>query len=126
MLVKPGLYYGEDHEWVEVEDDIATIGITDYAQSKLGDIVYVELPEEGDSFEVGDAFAAVESVKSASDLYAPVSGEVIEINEELEDEPGLINEDPYGAWVVKIRMDDESELQDLMNEADYEAHTEED
>ena len=126
MQVKAGFYYSEEHEWVSVEDDIATIGITDYAQSKLGDIVYVELPEEGDTVEVGDTLASVESVKSASDLYAPVSGEIIAINEELEDEPGLINQDAFDAWVVKVRMDDESQLQDLMSDADYEAFTEED
>lgn len=126
MQVKAGFYYSEEHEWVSVEDDIATIGITDYAQSKLGDIVYVELPEEGDTVEVGDTLASVESVKSASDLYAPISGEIIAINEELEDEPGLINQDAFDAWVVKVRMDDESQLQDLMSDADYEAFTEED
>ncbi|NLW43396.1 MAG: glycine cleavage system protein GcvH [Tissierellia bacterium] len=117
--VLEGLLYTDEHDWVLIEDDIATIGITDFAQSNLGDIVYVEVPEVGDTFNTGDAFGAIESVKAAVDLLLPVSGEVVEINEELEEAPELLNEEPYDNWIVKIKLDEEPE--DLM---DIEAYKE--
>ena len=115
--VLEGLLYTDEHDWVLIEDDIATIGITDFAQSNLGDIVYVEVPEIGDTFNTGDAFGAIESVKAAVDLLLPVSGEVVEINEELEEAPELLNEEPYDNWIVKIKLDEEPE--DLMDVEAY-------
>tara|TARA_R110000782_G_scaffold167129_6_gene259205 strand:+ start:7535 stop:7906 length:372 start_codon:yes stop_codon:yes gene_type:complete len=113
-------YFTEDHEWVDVEGEIATVGITDYAQGQLGDIVFVELPAEGTSFEKGDDAAVVESVKAASDVYSPVSGEVIEVNGDLEGEPALVNSDAEeDGWFFKLRLTDASELESLMNEAAY-------
>lgn len=113
-------YFTEEHEWVDVEGDIATVGITDYAQGQLGDIVFVELPAEGASFGKGDEAAVVESVKAASDVYSPVSGEVIEANGELEGEPALVNSSPEeDGWFFKLRLTDASELEGLMNEAAY-------
>jgi glycine cleavage system H protein len=115
-------YYTDEHEWVDVEGDIATVGITDYAQEQLGDIVFVELPAEGASFGKGDDAAVVESVKAASDVYAPVSGEVVEANGALEGEPALVNTDPEAeGWFFKLRLSDASELDGLMDEAGYEA-----
>lgn len=114
-----GLRYAESHEWVKVDGDIATIGISDYAQHALGDIVYVDMPEVGDEVTAGEDFGAVESVKAASDLYSPVSGEVVEINEALEDAPELINKDAYDAWIIKVRVSDESELESLMDAEAY-------
>lgn len=111
--------YAESHEWVKVDGDIATIGISDYAQHALGDIVYVDLPEVGDEFAAGDVFGAVESVKAASDLICPVSGEVIEINEDLEDAPEKINQDAFDSWIIKIRMADPKELEAVMDAAKY-------
>lgn len=112
--------FTKEHEWVKVEDDIAAMGITDYAQHELGDVVYVELPSVGDSFSKGDAIGNIESVKAVSDVYAPVSGEIVEINENLEDKPESINQDPYGeGWIVKIKLDDTAELDELMNDEDY-------
>lgn len=99
-----GLLYADSHEWVKVDGDIATVGITDYAQHALGNIVYVDMPEVGDEVEAGEDFGAVESVKAASDLISPVSGEVVEINEELEDAPEKINEDAFGAWIMKVKI----------------------
>lgn len=99
-----GLRYAESHEWVKLEGDIATVGITDYAQHALGNIVYVDMPEVGDEVVAGEEFGAVESVKAASDLYSPVTGEVVEINEELEDAPEKINEDAFGAWIMKVKV----------------------
>lgn len=126
MKVEPGLKYHEEHEWVRVEGDEAVIGISDYAQDQLSDVVYVELPEVGDTFEQGDVFAVVESVKAASDVYIPVSGEILEINETLEDSPELVNEDPYGeAWLVRVAMSDPSELETLMDAEAYKAYLEE-
>lgn len=114
-------YFSEDHEWVDVEGEIATIGITEYAQEQLGDIVFVELPEEGATFEKGDDAAVVESVKAASDVYAPVSGEVVEVNSALEGEPALVNSDAEeDGWFFKLRLIDTSELDGLMNESAYE------
>jgi glycine cleavage system H protein len=120
MEVKKGLYYSEDHEWVKVEEGVATIGITDFAQHSMGEIVYVELPMEEDELDAGDVFGVLESVKAASDSFTPVSGEVVEVNEALEDEPELINESPYDAWILKIMMSNESELNDLMSPEEYE------
>lgn len=120
MEIKKGLLYTEDHEWVKVEGNIAYIGLTDYAQHNLGDIVYVEAPEIDDEFEQGEAVASVESVKAASEVYTPVSGKVVEINEALEDEPSQINESPYDAWIVKLELKDEAELDSLMNDEKYE------
>ena len=116
------LLYTESHEWVCVEDDgTARIGISDHAQAALGDLVFVELPEVGSSFGRGDACAVVESVKAASDIYAPVSGEVTSINEDLEDDPGMINNDPYGdGWLFTVSLDDPSETDELMNAEAYE------
>ncbi len=115
--------FSEEHEWVVVEGNgTALIGITDYAQEQLGELVYIELPAVGDEFEKGDSCAVIESVKSASDLHVPVSGEVLEINEELDADPGIVNEDAMGAgWFMKIRLTDESELDDLMDEDSYQA-----
>ncbi len=116
------LRYTEDDEWVRVEGNEAVIGITDYAQDSLSDIVYLELPDEGDSFDAEDTFGVVESVKAAADLLMPVSGTVTAVNENLVDTPELINEDPYGeAWMVRIELSDPSELDGLMDAAAYEA-----
>ena len=113
-------YFTDEHEWIDVEGEIATIGITDYAQGQLGDIVFVELPAEGATFDKGDDAAVVESVKAASDVYAPVSGEVVEVNGALEDEPALVNSDAEeDGWFFKLRLTDASELEGLMNEAAY-------
>ena len=126
MKFDPDLLYSEDHEWVRVEGEEAVLGISDYAQDQLSDVVYVELPEEGDAFEKGDIFAVVESVKAASDVYTPVSGEILEINEELEDSPELVNQDPYGrAWFVRISLQDPAELDDLMDAETYKTFVEE-
>ncbi|MBP6031069.1 MAG: glycine cleavage system protein GcvH [Sphingobium sp.] len=113
-------YFTEDHEWVDVEGEIATVGITEYAQEQLGDIVFVELPAEGATFDKGDDAAVVESVKAASDVYCPVSGEVIEANGALEGEPALVNSDAEeDGWFFKLRLTDPAELDSLMNEAAY-------
>lgn len=119
MEIKANLRYAESHEWVSLEGDIATVGITDYAQHALGDIVYVDMPEVGDEVTAGEEFGAVESVKAASDLYSPVSGEVVEINEALEDEPGLINQDAFGNWIMKVKVSDTSELDSLLDAEAY-------
>lgn len=121
------LKYSESHEWVQVDDGVATIGISDHAQDALGDLVFVEVPEVGATFDAGDAAAVVESVKAASDVYAPVSGEVIAVNEALEDAPELINDEPYGeGWIMRIRMTDDGELDDLMDADAYAERTAED
>lgn len=113
-------YFTEDHEWVDVDGDVATVGITDYAQQQLGDIVFVELPEEGKTFDKGDDAAVVESVKAASDVYAPVSGEVIEVNGALEAEPALVNGNAEEeGWFFKLRLTDAEELTSLMTESAY-------
>ena len=116
-----GLYYSESHEYVRVEGDFGFIGITDYAQNALGNVVYVDMPEVDDEVEAGEEFGAVESVKAASDLYSPVSGTVVEINEALEDQPELINQDAFENWIIKVQLSDKSELDSLMNAADYAA-----
>ncbi len=113
------LRYADSHEWVKLEGDVATVGITDYAQHALGNIVYVDMPEVGDEVTQGEDFGAVESVKAASDLVSPVSGEVIEINEALEDEPELINQDAYGAWIMKVKVSDASEIDNLLDAVAY-------
>lgn len=119
------VYFTEDHEWISVEKGIGTIGITDYAQKALGDVVFVELPAVGHEFEKGDEAAVVESVKAASEIYAPVTGEVIEANSELEDEPSKVNEDPMeGGWFFKVKIANKQELDDLMDEATYTAFVE--
>ena len=119
MTIKDNLRYAESHEWVSLEGDIATVGITDYAQHALGDIVYVDMPEVGDEVTAGEDFGAVESVKAASDLYSPVSGEVVEINEALEDEPGLINQDAFANWIMKVKVSDPSEVEALLDAEAY-------
>ena len=116
-----GLYYSESHEYVRVEGDYGFIGITDYAQNALGNVVYVDMPEVDDEVEAGEEFGAVESVKAASDLYSPVSGTVVEINEALEDQPELINQDAFEDWIIKVELSDKSQLDALMNAAAYEA-----
>lgn len=115
-----GLYYSESHEFVKVSGNVGYIGITDYAQHALGNIVYVDMPEVDDDIEVGEDFGAIESVKAASDLKAPVSGKVLEINEALEDEPGLLNKDAFENWIIKVEFSDTSELKDLMDAQGYE------
>jgi glycine cleavage system H protein len=114
------LKYTDQHEWVAVEGDVATVGITDYAQGQLGDVVFVELPEEGKAFAIGDQAAVVESVKAAAEVYAPISGEIVEINEALNDKPELVNEDATGdGWFFKIQIDDATELDSLMDAKEY-------
>ena len=120
MKVLKGLYYSINHEWVKVEGEEAFVGITDYAQEHLGDIVYVELPEVDDEFEREDSFSVVESVKAASDVYLPVSGKVLAVNEALEDEPALLNTDAYENWIAKISLNDKAELDELMTSEEYE------
>lgn len=123
MNIPEDLQYTESHEWVRIEGDTATIGITDHAQDELGDVVFVELPGEGDTFDAGESFGTVESVKAVSDLYAPVGGEVVEVNTTLEDAPENINEDPYGeGWIVKLRTTDEA---NLLSPGEYEKVVEE-
>jgi glycine cleavage system H protein len=116
-----GLYYSESHEWVKVEGNIAIVGITDFAQHAMGDLSYVDMPEVDDEVEAGEEFGAVESVKAASDLYSPVSGTVVEINEALEDAPELLNEDAFANWIIKVEMSDPMEIDTLMDAAAYEA-----
>ena len=116
-----GLLYSESHEWVKVEGDVAIIGITDFAQHAMGDLSYVDMPEVDDELEAGEEFGAVESVKAASDLFTPVTGTVVEINEALEDAPELLNEDAFENWIMKVKMSDPSELEGLMDAAAYEA-----
>ncbi len=120
MEIPEGLKYSKEHEWVATEDSVATIGITDYAQDQLGEVVYIELPAVGDKVSKDDPFGVVESVKAVSDIYAPVSGTVTEINQELVESPEMVNEDPYGdGWLIKIRIADLVELDDLMDGEEY-------
>lgn len=115
-----GFYYSDDHEWVKVlEDDIVLVGITDFAQSELGDVVFVDLPEVGDELVQGDEFGAVESVKAASDLIAPISGEILEVNDDLIGEPEKVNQEPYEAWFLKVKMSDPSQLEELLDHKAY-------
>lgn len=120
-IVLDGLYYSESHEWLKVEGEFGYIGITDYAQHQLGNVVYVDLPEVDDELNQGEEFGAVESVKAASDLLSPISGIVVEINDKLEDEPELLNEDAFGNWICKVKINDKSELDSLMNAEAYKA-----
>ena len=116
-----GLYYSESHEYVRVEGNIGYIGITDYAQEQLGNVVYVDMPEEGDEVTATEDFGAVESVKAASDLISPVSGTVLEVNEALEEQPELINQDAFANWIIKVELSDPNELENLMDAATYDA-----
>ena len=114
--------YTKEHEWIRVDGEVAYVGITDYAQSQLGDIVFVEVETEGDSLEAGDTFGTIEAVKTVSDLYIPVSGEVLEFNSALEDQPDLVNKDPYGeGWIIKMKVDDEAQLDGLLSADAYKA-----
>lgn len=122
MKIIETLLYTKNHEWVRVEGEEAYIGVTDYAQHAMGDIVYVEMPEVDDELEMEEGLGVVESVKAASDIYAPVSGTVVEVNEELEDSPEMINDDPYDAFIVKVALSDKSELDELLKADEYEAY----
>lgn len=125
MYPKENLYT-KDHEWISVQKDVGTVGITDYAQHELGDVVYVDLPEVGDRFEAGEPFGSVESVKAVSEIFCPVSGEVVEVNTALKDTPELINQSPHeSAWMIRIRMEGEEELKNLMKADDYEEYIKE-
>jgi glycine cleavage system H protein len=125
MKVIEGLKYAKGHEWVRMEGNRAYIGITDFAQDELGDIVFIELPEVGTDVEVEDILGSIESVKAASDIYAPVSGTVVEVNEELEGSPELVNEEPFESWIAVIEVNDTGELDDLMDADAYEKFCEE-
>ena len=119
--VPEDLHYSKDHEWVRVEGDVGTIGITDYAQHSLGDVVYVELPKVGDKFEAHESFGSVESVKAVSELFTPVAGEIVEVNEALQDTPESVNSDPYGAaWMIRVRVKDRGAVDALLTAAEYE------
>ena len=122
MNIPQNLKYTKDHEWVVVEGDIATIGITDFAQSELGDIVFVDITTEGETLDQEEVFGSVESVKTVSDLFMPISGEIIELNEKLDGDPELVNSDPYGdGWMIKVKISDAAQLNDLLDAAAYEA-----
>jgi len=122
--IPESLHYSKDHEWIKVDGDIGTIGITDHAQSSLGDVVYVELPRAGDTFSAHESFGSVESVKAVSELFTPVSGEVIEVNEALQDEPEKVNTDPYGdGWMIKVRMSSSGEVDSMLTAVEYEDFT---
>ncbi len=122
--VPENLHYSKDHEWVRTEGDIAVIGITDYAQNSLGDVVYVELPKAGEAFSANESFGSVESVKAVSEMFTPVSGNVVEVNESLNDEPEKVNGDPYGeGWMVKLKMSNSGEVDSLLTAAEYEDFT---
>lgn len=124
--IPEGLYYTKEHIWVRIENDVATIGITDYGQHQLGDVVFVDLPELGREVESGEVIASVESVKAVSEIYSPVTGKIIAINEDLANDPSVINSDPYGdGWIADIQMKDLSEVEDLMTAEDYKAYLEE-
>lgn len=125
-MVKEGLYYAKSHEWVKIEGEEAYIGISAHAAKELGEIVFVELPDEGDEITAGESFGSVEAVKAVEDINAPISGEVIEINEDLEDDPGLVNKEPFeGGWMLKIKVSDLSEKDSLMDAAAYKEFIEE-
>lgn len=121
--VLEGLRYSETHEWVKVEGGVAVIGVSDFAQAEMGDITYVDLPDVDDEVKAGEEFGALESVKASSELVAPVSGKVVEVNSALEDAPEQVNEDAYAAWIIKVEMSDPSELEALMDAAAYEEAT---
>ena len=114
--------YSKDHEWIRVQGDTGEIGITDYAQHELGDVVYVELPDIGRQVEAGESFGSIESVKAVSELFAPVGGEVVAVNDALRNHPEVINSDPHGAWIVRIRVSSASEATDLLDASQYDAH----
>jgi glycine cleavage system H protein len=116
-----GLKYSESHEWVKIEGNVAVIGVSDFAQKEMGDITYVDMPEVDDEVAAGEEFGALESVKASSELISPVSGTVVEVNEELEDAPEKVNEDAYGSWIIKVEMSDEGELDALLDAAGYKA-----
>lgn len=118
--IQEGLLYSESHEWVKVDGNVAIIGVSDFAQAEMGDITYVDMPEEGDEVVKGEDFGALESVKASSELYSPVSGKIVACNNSVEDSPELINEDPYGAWIIKVEMSDKSELDTLLDAVAYE------
>ncbi len=121
--IQENLHYSKDHEWVEVNGEVATIGITDYAQHALGDVVYVELPTVGDTLESHEAFGSVESVKAVSEIFTPIAGEVVEVNADLNDTPEAVNSDPYGAaWMIKIKMKNQGEADAMLNAAEYEEY----
>lgn len=117
--IAEGLLYSESHEWVKLDGEVAVIGVSDFAQEEMGDITYVDLPELGDKFAKGEDFGALESVKASSELYSPVSGEVVAVNTALNDKPELINEDPYATWIIKIQVVDTKEFDSLMSSAAY-------
>lgn len=122
MNVPQELSYTAEHEWVSIDGDIATVGITDYAQSELGDIVYVEMPEVGDATTQMEAFGTIEAVKAVSELFAPLSGKVTEVNTALEEQPELVNSDPYGeGWIIKVKIDDDAEKNELLSSEQYKA-----
>ena len=122
MNVPSELKYTKDHEWVRIEGDTVTVGVTDFAQGELGDVVFVEIETEGDALSQGETFGTIEAVKTVSDLFMPVGGEVTEVNEKLEDTPDIVNSDPYGdGWMVKIKMDDTAQAEDFLSASDYEA-----
>jgi len=120
MKIVEGLLYAEDHEWIKVDGDVATIGVTDFAQHEMGDIVYIELPEVDDELAAGDVFGVIESVKAASDSFIPVSGTIVEVNEELVDAPEAVNSAPFESWMFKVKLSDASELEKLMDSKAYE------
>lgn len=120
MKVEKGLYYTEDHEWLRLEGEHAYVGISDFAQHQLGDIVYIELPDVDDEFEKAEAFGSIESVKTAADINMPVGGVIVEVNEELNDAPESVNDDAFGSWLVKIKVNDEAEVEELMGDSEYE------
>lgn len=123
--VAEGYKYAKSHEWAKVDGDVATVGISDHAQAELGDVVYVELPEVGKALKAGETFGVVESVKAASDVYAPISGEVVEVNSVLTDEPATVNKDPYKAgWIIKVKLSNNGELSSLMDADAYAKHSE--
>ena len=125
MNIPENLKYTDNHEWIKVDGDIATVGITDYAQKELGDVVFVEVETIGEELSAGDTFGTIEAVKTVADIFTPVSGEVLEFNENLEDEPELINSAPYeGGWIIKVKLSDASELNGLMSADEYKAKTE--
>jgi len=120
MNIPENLKYTKDHEWVKIDGDTATVGVTDFAQEQLGDVVFVEVETEGESLQKGDVFGTIEAVKTVSDMYMPIRGELAEINPKLEDAPDTVNEDPYGeGWMIKIKVDNKDELNDLLSADDY-------
>ena len=123
MNVLENLKYTKDHEWIRVEGDEAIIGVTDFAQHELGDVVFVEVETEGETLDAEEVFGTIEAVKTVSDMYMPVGGEIVEFNSQLESNPDLINKDPYGdGWIIKVKMSNPSEVEELMNATEYKAH----